>query len=410
MATHSSHADFEALARRYWSAWGEWMRGGAASAAEQSRGREGLDGWTRFVRAQPAGARVALERFDALARDWYGAMRQLAERFAGQDASAEEIAGAWRQALGGRGAEAFAELFRSMRGQGQQGLDAWLEAAAPTLQAWKDEGLSWLRMPAFGFARGHQERWQALAAAQLELQERMAAYNVLLMKAGERAHEVFETKLAGRTAPEARLKSVRALFDLWIDAAEEAYAEVALSPEFREVYGALVDAQMRVRAGVQDQVERMAAQFGMPTRTEADAAHRKIVELERQVRRLRDAIAASGQRPASPSATGKEDSRMARSSSSPPSPPRTPSARVADGSNKLAGDPITGPRRGAAPPEKRAVPAAPAKAGPDRAVRGKPSSKPAPAPTRKRASKAASKPASKAAPKAGAKAGKAERR
>lgn len=404
MATTSAHADFEALARQYWNAWGEWMRGGTASAGAKPQGRDGLDGWEKFVAGQPEGTRAALERFDALARDWYGAMRQLAERFSGKDASAEEVAGAWKQALGGDGAEAFAGLFKAMRGQGQQGLEAWLEATLPAMQAWKDEGLSWLRMPAFGFAREHQERWQALAAAQLELQERVAAYNALLTKAGQRAHEVFEAKLAARTAPGARLESVRALFDLWIDAAEEAYAEVALSREFREVYGALVDAQMRVRAGVQDQVERMAAQFGMPTRTEVDAAHRKIAELERQVRRLRDA-GASGQRTPSPTATGKENSGMARSSSS-KSPSskvassKPPSARVADGSNKLAGDPITGPRRGAASPTKGAVPKAPVKAGPDRAVRGKPSSKPAAAPARK----------SKAVSKAGSKAAKAKRR
>src|SRR5690606_3918652 len=73
---------------------------------------------------------------------------------------------------------------------------------------------------------------------------------------------------------------------------EEAYAGIALSPEFRTVYGELVDAQMRVRAGVQAQVEQVAAMFDMPTRTELDGAHRKIVELERTVRRLRDAIEA----------------------------------------------------------------------------------------------------------------------
>src|SRR3546814_7293710 len=47
---------------------------------------------------------------------------------------------------------------------------------------------------------------------------------------------------------------------------------------------------MRLRGGVQREVEQASALFGMPTRTELDGAHRKIVELERQVRRLRDDI------------------------------------------------------------------------------------------------------------------------
>ena len=140
------------------------------------------------------------------------------------------------------------------------------------------------------------------------------------------------------------MKSARALFDLWIDAAEEAYAEIALSPECREVYGTLVDAQMRVRAGVQQQVEQAAAQLGMPTRTEVDAAHRKIAELERQMRRLRDAVAAaSAGAPASRAPSAGGVTRPAATSN------------PANGSNKLAGDPITGPRRGAAAAAKKAT-------------------------------------------------------
>ena len=36
-------------------------------------------------------------------------------------------------------------------------------------------------------------------------------------------------------------------------------------------------------------MEQAAAQMGMPTRTEVDSAHRKIAELERALRRMRDA-------------------------------------------------------------------------------------------------------------------------
>src|SRR5690606_40723081 len=42
---------------------------------------------------------------------------------------------------------------------------------------------------------------------------------------------------------------------------------------------------------VQGQVEQAGEALGMPTRTEVDAAHRKIVQLERELRRLRDQMA-----------------------------------------------------------------------------------------------------------------------
>src|SRR5690606_26795899 len=142
----------------------------------------------------------------------------------------------------------------------------------------RNEGMSWLRIPAFGAGREHQERLQALARALVEYDEATSAYNALLLKATEHAFVRFEDKLAERAAPGKQIESTRALFDLWIDAAEEAYAQIALSPEFRTAYGRLVDAQMRVRAGVHAQVEQACVSLGMPTRAEVDSAHRKIVE------------------------------------------------------------------------------------------------------------------------------------
>jgi len=117
----------------------------------------------------------------------------------------------------------------------------------------------------------------------------------LMRQATRDACAIFEDKLGAHEAPGEQLQSARALFDLWVDAAEDAYAKIALSREFQEAYGKLVDAQMRVRGGVQREVEQASAVFGMPTRTELDGAHRKIVALERQLRKLQDEMkAASG--------------------------------------------------------------------------------------------------------------------
>lgn len=336
--THDGHAhDFEALTRQYWNAWGEVLRGAAPEAGQA--GLEAwyaaVDWWTRLAHDGRGDVDAMLDRFNSQARSWYGLMQQVAARFAGQEASAADIAQAWKRALGAAGENPFPELFRAMRGQGQQGLDQWIEDASPFLEAWKREGAAWLGMPAFGFAREHQERWQRLAQAQLDYQQQASAYNALLSKVAQRAFGIFEDKLAARAEPGMQLRSARALFDLWIDAAEEAYAEIALSPEFRQVYGALVDAQMRVRGGVQRQVEEFSGALGMPTRSEVDAAHRKIAQLEREVRRLRDAVATAS-RPAPPAAGSETPGREAR---------RASGARRRDAGLKVQGDPLTPPGR-----------------------------------------------------------------
>lgn len=221
--------------------------------------------------------------------DLYARMQELAARMAASGAGPDEFAEAWKQALGAAAPNPFAAAFQAMGGDGMQGLDAWTAAVAPWLEAMRREGGALLGLPAFGIGREHQERLQALAQAQLEYARREGEFNLLMLRALERAHALFQAKLVERSAPGKALDSARALFDLWIDAAEEAYAEVALSPEFRSAYGALVNAQMRLRQGVQREVEQAAAQLGMPTRTELDSAHRRIAELERTLRRMRDA-------------------------------------------------------------------------------------------------------------------------
>ena len=297
--------DFERLARQYWAAWGDALRGASPGSAQAGAHawQDAIDWWTRYAHGSRSGINDALERFNSQARDWYGHMQQVAAQFAGRDHVAGDIAQAWKEALGAAGSNPFPEMLRSMRGQGLAGLDQWVEDAAPWLEAVRGEGMAWLRLPAFGAGREHQEQLQALARATVEYEEANSAYNALMLKASQRAFTLFEDKLASREEPGRQVETPRALFDLWVDAAEEAYAEIALSQEFRHAYGALVNAQMRVRAGLQAQVERVCATLGMPTRTEVDAAHRKIVELERALRRLRDAAedgsgAPSGSAPA----------------------------------------------------------------------------------------------------------------
>lgn len=326
--TSGQQQDFEALARQFWNAWGQTLRSqasGEAITAGVQAWHEAVDWWTQLARSGRAEANAVVERFNTLARDWYGAAQQVAARFAGQEADAAEIARAWKQALGAVGENPFPEMFRSMRGQGQQGLDQWMEAVSPWLESWQRETRGLLGLPAFGFAREHQERWQKLAQAQLDYQQRLNDYNALMLKAGQRAYEIFELRLAGRGDGAPRIGSARALFDLWVDAVEEAWAEVALSPEYRTVYGALVNAQMRVRAGVQKEVELLCGQFGMPTRTEVDAAHRKITELEREVRRLREALRTATDTPA---AAGARKPATARKPAAAPARRKAASSRT----------------------------------------------------------------------------------
>lgn len=291
---HDSN-DFQALARRYWDMWGDAARAatpgaggiGTAGSMDGLQGfRDALEGWTRSVGAGSSGANDALGHFNRQNQAWLGQMQQLAAQFAGQPHSARDVAEAWRKLLGGTGNELFQGLFDGMQGAGMQPLQQWSDAAAPWLQSMHKEAATTLGMPALGFTREHQERLQGLARAQLDWQQASAAYQALLGKVSQDAFSRFEAKLIDREEPGRQIGSVRALFDLWVDAAEEAYAETALSVEYRHAYGALVNAQMRLRNAMHSIIEQNASVAGLPGRTELDSAHRKIADLERLVRRM----------------------------------------------------------------------------------------------------------------------------
>ncbi len=331
--------DFDALARQYWTGWNEMMRqaasaGGTSGFAQApgfgatgfsmpgfgapafaapgfgaTQAMPGMGGWQDMLAqwsrmAMAMGAQQprqpdlgstlndTLGRFQAQAGDWYGRMQQLAAQVAGQGMSAADIAGKWKELLEQNGEGAWLEMFRAMQSPQAHGFEQWYEAVQPMLAGWRTEAKSMLGLPTMGLAREHQERLQKLMQAQLDYQDSLSAHNAALAQNAQQAYKNFEAKLAEHELPGSEITSGRALFDLWIDAAEDAFSEMALSPDYREVYGAMINAQMRLRQDVQREIENASAMVGIPTRTEIEAAHRKIAELERIVRRMQRGEAA----------------------------------------------------------------------------------------------------------------------
>lgn len=361
------NGDFDGLARQYWAGWNEMMRQAASAQGAPASPFAGMGGmgqgfampgfgapsfvqpawpgampnnmggwqdalgqWARF--AQSMGAQQqpdlnatlndTLGRFQQQAGDWYGRMQQLAGEMSGQALSAGDIAERWKEMLEANGEGAWLEMFRSMQSPQMHGFDQWYESVQPMLAGWRNEARGWLGTPTFGIGREHQERLQKMMQAQMDYQETLGAHNAMLSKSAQQAYANFEKKLAEHEAPGLEITSARALFDLWIDAAEEAFADMALTGDYRETYGAMVNAQMRLRQDVQKEIEHATGQLGMPTRTEIEAAHRKIAELERIVRRMM-----RGETASAPRATAE------------PAPKRRPAAR------KAAAKPASKPAR-----------------------------------------------------------------
>jgi len=225
--------DFESFGRQVWEAWSRQWPGAAARPASETT-LPGMDGLKGYL-------------------DW---MQQAAAAMTGQ---------------GGRvppPMPAFAGW--PMPGAG----------TPPTVGLDALRGL--LDMPAFGYTREQQAQQQALMRALLDHQQASARYQQLIARAQAEGMERVQRTLA---RPGAGVDSLKAMYDLWVDAVEEAYAQIALSEEFREAYAAQGNTQMRVRQLQQQQVEQWCRDMGLPTRSEVDTLGQRVQELRRELRR-----------------------------------------------------------------------------------------------------------------------------
>ncbi|HEX7326301.1 MAG TPA: poly(R)-hydroxyalkanoic acid synthase subunit PhaE, partial [Rhodanobacteraceae bacterium] len=209
--------------------------------------------------------RAASSQADPLGTDWQAQMQQMF----------------------GNASQPFAQAFSGIDSTAAQGFvqqwQAWLAAAGQGGLG----GADWHRpqpMPTFGLQREQQEKQQALMAAMLNSAEQQRRYQALILRANAQGLERLQNKLADHAEPGRQVESLKALYDLWIDSAEEAYAEIALSDEFREVYGAMVNAQMLERQLMQQQLEELYRQLGLPTRSEVDSLGKRLQELRREQR------------------------------------------------------------------------------------------------------------------------------
>ena len=159
-------------------------------------------------------------------------------------------------------------------------------------QAWNAFGengnaagnIAWQPMAPLGLWRGQQREQDALIAAAQECAETMGRYQTVWQKIMQGASTRLAEKLARRAESGTPTESLRALYDTWVDAAEESFAEIALSVEFREAYGALSNAQMKLRALQQKQLEAWCRELGLPTREELASLGQRVQELRRELR------------------------------------------------------------------------------------------------------------------------------
>ncbi len=264
--------DYQMLAQQSWDAWARQLQQPPSTHAFTP------------PPAQVSAGNEALERTLAGLKGYFEWMQGAAASGAGAQTSD------WRQQLQqlfGGASQPLAQAFSGIDSAGAQGFtqqwQAWMQAAQ---QSGGFAGLAGSHgaTPAFGLNREQQMLQQDMLAAVTESLQASARYQALIQRANAQGMERLQDKLAEHAEPGRQIDSLKALYDLWVDAAEEAYAQIALTEEFREVYGEMVNTQMRVRQLQQQQTEQLCQQLGVPTRSEVSSLGERLQTLRRELR------------------------------------------------------------------------------------------------------------------------------
>jgi len=93
----------------------------------------------------------------------------------------------------------------------------------------------------------------------------------------------FIARMSAADAPELTPEGSLALYETWVNCAEEAYAATVHKEEFCRLQAQLINTAMALLLAQRRQAEMLARASGLPTREEADALQRQIRELQQQV-------------------------------------------------------------------------------------------------------------------------------
>jgi polyhydroxyalkanoate synthesis regulator phasin len=145
-------------------------------------------------------------------------------------------------------------------------------------------------LPALGPARERQQAAERFAQAAARYQQAFAAFTTLLGRVSSGAVERLAQRLSEGAGAGTAPGSLRAVYDLWVECGEQAYAAAAHTPEFSKAQAELYDALLDLRREQQKQVEDWARALDLPTRAEVNTLIKRVNTLRRRMRELEEEL------------------------------------------------------------------------------------------------------------------------
>jgi class III poly(R)-hydroxyalkanoic acid synthase PhaE subunit len=136
-------------------------------------------------------------------------------------------------------------------------------------------------IPGVGSTRESQEQIQEGIRLMGEYQEVSHDFNIVMSKVGVEAMEVMRLMIIEMAERDEEIKSLREMYDLWVDCNEKAYADYVTTDEYSELYGRLSNALMAVKQHYGKLMDKLLSKLNLPTRRGRDTILKRLQEMKR---------------------------------------------------------------------------------------------------------------------------------
>jgi class III poly(R)-hydroxyalkanoic acid synthase PhaE subunit len=304
--------------KRYWDAWTDMARRGLDATIPGSREpanpwADAMEQWWKAVSpAAPKPAQDVFSQLVNLGKNYFAMAEGISKPAASGDVS--EMVQNWMRML----SDAFGKTGQGMNPLAAMGLgggkssrdamafwdlpfDTWsrtMSAGSPVpgdfLKAFESDVPAGMRTqmdrflsaPAVGYGREYQEQYQKFARLVMEYERAMSQYQAGFGELGQKSLETFQKHLEATAAASGPVNSVRQVYNLWVDACEEVYAEYAMSDSYAKRYGEMVNALMAVKHQGARLVDEWLEAMNMPTRSEISGLQRRVHDSRNDYRKL----------------------------------------------------------------------------------------------------------------------------
>ncbi len=138
-----------------------------------------------------------------------------------------------------------------------------------------------LEAPGVGYFREPQEKQQKGIQLALEYHEANNAFNQAFLRVALESIQGFQARLLKLGTDEAP-RSLRGIYDLWVEVSEEHYAEFAMSEEYQSLYGEMVNRLMIMKKHYNEITNDLLLAMNLPNTREVDTMQERLQQLRRE--------------------------------------------------------------------------------------------------------------------------------